>query len=274
VKGAHLGILRLGVSCLVLVAIGPRPATPCTCIPLDVAHVAAELKEATLVFVGRVRSLEPIAGSETGFRAQYRVTLEITRRWKGPEVPAYTVTAGPDSPADLCIARFDSGETYLVFAFGDHVASCRAWKQGGPRPFAAVGSIADMETVTAQLDRLTRRLADAQTVAVPRLFGVASLVVAGDSIEVTQDETLPPGLELQTKAATAPRATIKVGETFEITDRHHFGYAYKLLAIEKGMAKIEMTMWTAFLDEKPTRSTSTVEVRSYVTRGNVTRRHP
>ena len=256
------------VSCLIFVATVPRTATPCTCIPLDTAHVGAELKQATLVFVGRVKAIEPIAGTEAGLRGRYRVILEVTRRWKGPEAPAYGVTAGPMSPADLCVARFEPGQTYLVFAFGDHVASCRAWKQGGPPPFASVGSIADMETVVRELDRLLGRDPGErpEMVDVPRLFGIASLVVVGNSIEVTQEETLPTGLELRTRTATGSKGTVKVGESFDITDGHHYGYAYRLLAIEKGIAKVEMTMWTAFLGEKPTRSTSTMDVRPYVTR--------
>jgi hypothetical protein len=89
------------VSCLMLVATFPRTATACTCIPLDARHVEPELKEATLVFVGRVKAIEPIAGTETGLRGRYRVILEVTRRWKGPEAPAYGVTTGPISPAGL-----------------------------------------------------------------------------------------------------------------------------------------------------------------------------
>ena len=100
----------------------------------------------------------------------------------------------------------------------------------------------------------------------PRLFGIASLVVSRDQIEVTQDETLPSGLELRTRTAKGPKATVEVGESFDITDGHHYGYAYRLLAIEKGTAKIEMTHWTAFLSEKPTESASTMHVRSYRTR--------
>jgi hypothetical protein len=265
---ALAGIRLATVSCLLFVATVPRTATPCTCKPLDARHVEPELKEATLVFVGRVRAIAPIAGTETGLRGQYRVILEVTRRWKGPEAPAYGVTAGPISPADLCVAKFESGETYLVFAFGDHVASCRAWKQGGPPPFASVGAIADMNTVMKELDRLTGRTPSErpETVDVPRLFGIASLIVAGNSIEVTQDETLPTGLELRTTTARGSRATVNVGESFDITDGHHYGYSYKLLAIEKGTAKIDTTPWTAFLGEKPTQSTSTTYVRSYVTR--------
>ena len=256
------------VSCLIFVATVPRTATPCTCIPLDAAHVGAELKEATLVFVGRVRAIAPIAGTETGPGGRHRVILEVTRRWKGPEAPAYGVTAGPISPADLCVARFESGETYLVFAFDDHVASCRAWKQGGPPPFASVGSIADMETVVRELDLLLGRDPGdrPETVDVPRLFGIGSLVVVGNFIEVTQDQTLPVGLELRTSTTARGNATVNVGESFDITDGHHYGYTYKLLAIEKGIAKIEMTNWTAFLGEKPTESKSTTYVRSYVSR--------
>ena len=88
----------------------------------------------------------------------------------------------------------------------------------------------------------------------------------GNSIEVTQEATLPIGLELRTRTARDSKATVKVGESFDITDGHHYGYTYKLLALEKGIAKIEMTNWTAFLGEKPTQSTSTTYVRSYVTR--------
>ena len=233
--------------------------------------MGAELEDATLVFIGQVRVIEPIAATETGPRGRYRVILEVTRRWKGPESSAYGVTAGPMSPADLCVAQFERGATYLVFAFGNHVASCRAWKQGGPAPFASVGSIADMETVVRELDRLAAPDPGAsgerpETVNAPLLFGIASLVVGASSIEVAQDETLPAGLELRTRTARGPKATVKVGESFDITDGHHYGHSYKLLAIVKGTAKIETTPWTAFLGEKPTQSTSTTFVRSYVTR--------
>ncbi len=105
-----------------------------------------------------------------------------------------------------------------------------------------------------------------ETVNGPRLFGIASLVVVGDSIEVTKDATLPPGLDLRTKGGTLAKATIRVGESFDVTDGHHFGHSFKLLAIEKDLAKLETTFWTSFLGAKPTRSTSTIQVRSYVTR--------
>jgi hypothetical protein len=259
----------LGFGCgLAFVVAGARPAASCTCRPLDVPHFEDEVRGATLVFVGRVKDVQPIPGTERS-----RVTLEVTRRWRGPEAPTYTVTAGPQSPADLCLARFERGETYLAWAFGDHVGSCRLWKRGGPPPFAAVGSILDMPTVIEQLDRLMKpgpgKQGPAESGATPegpRLFGIASLVVAGDHVEVTQDPTLPSGLELQTQAAAGSRATVKVGESFDVTDRHHFGYTYKLLGIQKGVATIEMTIWTAFLGAEPTQSTTTIGVRSYVTR--------
>ena len=44
-----------------------------------------------------------------------------------------------------------------------------------------------------------------ETVDVPRLFGIASLVVVGNSIEVAQEETLPIGLELRTRTATGSK---------------------------------------------------------------------
>lgn len=105
-----------------------------------------------------------------------------------------------------------------------------------------------------------------ETVDLPRLYGIASLVVAADSIEVTKDATLPPGMVLRKQGQGLARATIKVGESFEVTDGHHLGHGFKLLAIEKGVAKLQTTFWTAFLGAKPTSSTSAIQLRSYVTR--------
>ena len=47
---------------------------------------------------------------------------------------------------------------------------------------------------------------------VPRLFGIGSLVVVGNFVEVTQDQTLPVGLELRTSTARG-NATVNVGES-------------------------------------------------------------
>ena len=105
-----------------------------------------------------------------------------------------------------------------------------------------------------------------EMVDVPRLFGIASLVVRSDSIEVTKDDSLPGGLDLRTKDGSASKATIKVAESFDVTDGHHLGYRFKLLSIDKGMATLEIVYWTAFLGAEPTDSTSTSQVRSYVIR--------
>jgi hypothetical protein len=105
-----------------------------------------------------------------------------------------------------------------------------------------------------------------EMVDVPLLYGIASLVVRSDSIEVTKDGSLPRGLDLRTKGGSVSKATIKVDESFDVTDGHHLGYSFKLLSIDKGMATLEMVFWTAFLGAEPTRSTSTTQVRSYVTR--------
>ena len=149
-----LWLVLLSGACL---AASPSAASACTCVPLDVAQGAAELDKATLVFVGRVTSVEPIEGSETRLGKRERVALRVTRRWKGPAVETHAVTSGPQSDVDTCVATFRPGETYLVFASGDHAGSCRVWREGGAPPFAAVGAIAGMKAVQEELDRLLRR---------------------------------------------------------------------------------------------------------------------
>ena len=103
-------------------------------------------------------------------------------------------------------------------------------------------------------------------VGVPLLHGIAALVVGSDSIQVTKDDGLPSGFDLRTKGGSVSKATIKVGESFDVTDGHHFGDSFKLLSIDKGIATVQTVHWTAFLGAEPTHSTSTSQVRSYVTR--------
>ena len=105
-----------------------------------------------------------------------------------------------------------------------------------------------------------------EMVDVPLLHGIAAVVVGSDSIEVTKDDSLPRGFELRTKGGSVSKATIKVGESFDVTDGHHFGDSFELLSIYKGIATVQTVHWTAFLGAEPTRSTSTTQVRSYVTR--------
>ena len=88
---------------------------------------------------------------------------------------------------------------------------------------------------------LSLGLADrAEMVDVPLLYGIASLVVGSDSIEVTKDDSLPRGLDLRTKGGSVSKATIRVDESFDVTDGHHLGHSFKLLSIDKGMATLEM----------------------------------
>ena len=105
-----------------------------------------------------------------------------------------------------------------------------------------------------------------QTVDGPRLFGIQSVIVGKRSIEVTKDATLPAGLDLRKQGERLAKATVKVGESFEVTDGHHIGHTFKLLAIKDGRATVEAVHWMALLGAKPTRSESTIEVWSYVTR--------
>jgi hypothetical protein len=105
-----------------------------------------------------------------------------------------------------------------------------------------------------------------ETVDTPYLYGIASVVVGKDAIEVTHDQTLPSGLDLRKDGARVSKATVKVGESFAVTDGHHIGHSFKLLAIEGRTARLETAFWMSFLGEPPTRSTSTMTVRSYVTR--------
>jgi hypothetical protein len=110
-----------------------------------------------------------------------------------------------------------------------------------------------------------------RVVDTPELFGITSALVKGNALEVVKDDTLPPGLDLWFAGNRVTRASVKVGETFEVTDRIHVGHSFKLVAIKKGAAHLETTDWTAFLGRKPTRSTSTRTVRSYLTQRRVRR---
>jgi hypothetical protein len=104
------------------------------------------------------------------------------------------------------------------------------------------------------------------TVNAPQLFGIASLEVKKNSIEVTRDETLHRDLELRKDGRSAQRAIVKVGESFSITDGHHYGYSFKLIGTDGSVAAIEEILWTSFLGQEPTQSKSTRTVRSYVTK--------
>ena len=105
-----------------------------------------------------------------------------------------------------------------------------------------------------------------QVVETPLLYGIGSLTVGDEGIEVTRDEAVPPGLELRKRGERLEKATLAVGESFELSDGHHFGFGYKLLAVEDGSATVETSHWTALLGREPTESKSTDTVRSYVTR--------
>jgi hypothetical protein len=105
-----------------------------------------------------------------------------------------------------------------------------------------------------------------EVVETPPLYGIGSVVVGARAVEVTKDRTLPDGIDLRKGGERVGKASVKIGESFEVTDGHHVGWAFKLLAIEGGRARLEVVNWMALLGEKPWRSVSTTEVRSYVTR--------
>jgi hypothetical protein len=103
-------------------------------------------------------------------------------------------------------------------------------------------------------------------VDVPHVYGIASLQVKKDTIEVVRDDSLPSGLDLRKDGERVEKATIKVGESFAVTDGHHLGHGFKLIGIQDGAAKLQTTFWTSFPGREPTESKSTELVRSYVTR--------
>ena len=100
----------------------------------------------------------------------------------------------------------------------------------------------------------------------PTLFGITSVLVNKNAIEVVKDETLLAGLDLWAGGKRVAKATVVVGDTFEVTDKQHLGYSFKLVEVGQGLATLETTYWTAFLGRKPTHSTSIRVVGSYVTR--------
>lgn len=99
------GLLAL----IAALAVPPRPAHACSCVPPP--PPAAARDQATAVFAGTVSA---IGGGDQSSGGALLVTFELQQVWKGPDGPQLTITTPADSAG--CGYGFVQGESYLVYA--------------------------------------------------------------------------------------------------------------------------------------------------------------
>jgi hypothetical protein len=107
----RLGLIILSsfIALMAVLAIPPRPAYACSCVPPPPPQVDRE--QATAVFAGTVSAL---GGSSPLNEGDIMVTFELQEVWKGPEGPQLTLVTASNSAA--CGYAFTQGESYLVYA--------------------------------------------------------------------------------------------------------------------------------------------------------------
>lgn len=109
-------LLLLVISTCLLVS---RPATACSCVsPKEDATEAVSdaLKKADIVFLGKAETTTMSASSKSRLASTIQTTtFYLLESWKGEKVSR--VTTKIDTQCCVCGARFDAGETYLVFGY-------------------------------------------------------------------------------------------------------------------------------------------------------------
>ena len=107
---------RLALLLLVCVAeltIVPELVFACTCIPLSPEKT---YEMSSVVFAGRVVSVEEPVGLMLSSVDPLRVTFQVWRIWKGPDQNTMTITTAREITS--CGYPFKEGAIYLVYAFG------------------------------------------------------------------------------------------------------------------------------------------------------------
>jgi hypothetical protein len=94
----------------------PEAASACLCSAESPKKGFERAKKSSSVIVaGEV--IEVVNGFSRGEFRGWRVTLKVTKYWKGEPGRELIVYTGPDD----CAAHFEVGKQYLVFAFRDDV---------------------------------------------------------------------------------------------------------------------------------------------------------
>ncbi len=100
-----------------LLVINTSHVSACLCgFPGDQASPLESLERSDAVFVGRVLDIDK---KFLGF--EYNVRFEVEKYWKG--ISEKNVTIETDSGGGACGYRFEKGEEYLVYAYGDDTLS-------------------------------------------------------------------------------------------------------------------------------------------------------
>lgn len=109
---------------LSLSLVNAPSAAACSCI--EPGSVGESLNDAQAVFVGTVVEIEKSEGSVWSTDDPMKVTLAISKFWKGSMGQTVTVTTSRESAS--CGFPFEEGVEYLVYAYGEmddlHVGLC------------------------------------------------------------------------------------------------------------------------------------------------------
>lgn len=118
-------MVRHFCTALLLMFIAAPHAVACVCA--DRGSDRDQVRAAEIVVLGRVVALELRSRLIEGERIEYTVaTIEVERRWKGPDQPTVEVkTCGDQVTICTCGVHFHLGGTFIVITENDNqVSSC------------------------------------------------------------------------------------------------------------------------------------------------------
>ncbi|HMA37066.1 MAG TPA: hypothetical protein VKY74_21600 [Chloroflexia bacterium] len=148
-KNTTRWITAISLLCTLGITLQPRNAYACSCAPPP--PLAEDFRGAAAVFSGTVRAIQVTGHSPDNSTAQARpfldptaVVLDVTAAWKGVHQAQVVVHTGGLGIG--CGFEFQSGQTYLVFAY----------QQGAELSTALCTRTADLSTAAADLQWLGR----------------------------------------------------------------------------------------------------------------------
>ena len=126
-SGKTLGdtMVRYLCAAAFLVFVAVPHAAACVCV--DRGTDREQIREADIVILGRVVALELRSKEVERETIEYTVaTVEVQRRWKGPDRRTIEVsTCGDQAMICTCGVHFDLGGTFIVITENEHqVSSC------------------------------------------------------------------------------------------------------------------------------------------------------
>jgi hypothetical protein len=147
-KGLSVGLLLLPWNA----------ASALACVCYESEGLAADFREASAVFAGRVVALEIVTRKIDGRAEEETVaTLEVLRRWKGSSDSKLRVrTCGTQTMICTCGTHFELGAYFVVFAQGEplETGSCQRTRSYTPVPHEPEYEWLGAEDLVQQLDAL------------------------------------------------------------------------------------------------------------------------